>query len=338
MCLCDDVKGMLSLYEASYLGFEGKDFLDEVKAFTTKHLKALKGSTINSTLAKKVVHSLEVPFHWRSPKLEARWYIDIYEGENSMVPMLLDLAKLNYNIDQATYTSEIQNLARWWIGMGMVHERQFGLAREGLTQLFALITVIDDIYDIYGTLEELELFTNVVESFGVNPPMLSNLGVNPLALSNPLNWLHAGYTPTLKEYLENAVVSIGGPFVLVSAYLLTAGKITKEALDYIESMPSLIYNSSMLTRLANDLGTSSRIGDNPKSIQCYMHEKGVSEEAARDHINYPFLDEPFISSAPNLGRQSQCIYQYGDGHGIPDQETKDSIKSLFIEPIPLGKI
>ncbi|PIA33960.1 hypothetical protein AQUCO_03900081v1 [Aquilegia coerulea] len=172
------------------------------------------------------------------------------------------------------------------------------------------------------------------------------------------DWLHAGYTPTLKEYLENAVVSIGGPFVLVSAYLLTAGKITKEALDYIESMPSLIYNSSMLTRLANDLGTSSdeiARGDNPKSIRCYMHEKGVSEEAARDHIkylinetwkkmnkaivaSYPFLDEPFISSAPNLGRQSQCIYQYGDGHGIPDQETKDRIKSLFIEPIPLGKI
>ncbi|PIA43667.1 hypothetical protein AQUCO_01800020v1 [Aquilegia coerulea] len=119
MCLCDDVKGMLSLYEASYLGLEGEDFMDEVKVFTTKHLKALKGSIISPTLAKKVYHSLEVPLHWRTSKLEARWYIDIYEGEDNMVPMLLDLAKLNYNIDQATYTSEIQNLARWWIDLDL---------------------------------------------------------------------------------------------------------------------------------------------------------------------------------------------------------------------------
>lgn len=32
-----------------------------------------------------------------------------------------------------------------------------------VTKVAALIGIIDDIYDIYGTLEELELFTNVIE-------------------------------------------------------------------------------------------------------------------------------------------------------------------------------
>ena len=50
-------------------------------------------------------------------------------------------------------------------GMGMVFEPQFAYSRRVLTITLALITVIDDIYDIYGTLDELELFTYAVERF-----------------------------------------------------------------------------------------------------------------------------------------------------------------------------
>ncbi|KAF9592632.1 hypothetical protein IFM89_016280, partial [Coptis chinensis] len=109
MCLSEDVKGMLSLYEASYFGLEGKDFMDEAKAFTTRHLRDIKGN-INPTLAKKVAHSLEHPLHWRISRLETRWYIDTYESEDNMVALLLDLAKLDYNMVQATYQSEIKGL------------------------------------------------------------------------------------------------------------------------------------------------------------------------------------------------------------------------------------
>ncbi|KAK9092177.1 hypothetical protein Syun_027088 [Stephania yunnanensis] len=37
--LCEDAKGMLSLYEAAHFALEGEDILEEAKAFTTKHLK-----------------------------------------------------------------------------------------------------------------------------------------------------------------------------------------------------------------------------------------------------------------------------------------------------------
>ena len=51
-CLSKDIKGLLSLHEASYLGFEGENLLDEPMEFTTMHLKDLKGD-VCKTLKKK---------------------------------------------------------------------------------------------------------------------------------------------------------------------------------------------------------------------------------------------------------------------------------------------
>jgi len=47
--------------------------------------------------------------------------------------------------------------------VGLIYEPQFGYIRRIMTIVNALVTTIDDIYDIYGTLEELELFTSMVE-------------------------------------------------------------------------------------------------------------------------------------------------------------------------------
>ena len=49
--------------------------------------------------------------------------------------------------------------------MGLLFQPQFGYFRRTIAKFGALITVIDDIYDVYGTLEELECFTNAVERF-----------------------------------------------------------------------------------------------------------------------------------------------------------------------------
>nr|GMD19480.1 (-)-alpha-terpineol synthase-like [Ipomoea batatas] len=93
-------------------------------------------------------------------------------------------------------------------------------------------------------------------------------------------------------------------------------------------------------------------GDTSKSIQCYMQETGRSEDDAHNmmremveatwkKMNKEILMDThfcrdYVQTAMNLARISQCMYQYGDGYGRPDGVTKDRIKSLFFEPIPLA--
>lgn len=51
----------------------------------------------------------------------------------------------------------------WALGMAP-HPHQ-SECRKAVTKMFGLVTIIDDVYDVYGTLEELQLFTDAVERF-----------------------------------------------------------------------------------------------------------------------------------------------------------------------------
>jgi len=44
-------------------------------------------------------------------------------------------------------------------------EPQLVVCRKRMSKVIVLVTYLDDIYDIYGTLDELELFTDAVERF-----------------------------------------------------------------------------------------------------------------------------------------------------------------------------
>uniref|UniRef100_A0A0A0LMX2 Uncharacterized protein n=1 Tax=Cucumis sativus TaxID=3659 RepID=A0A0A0LMX2_CUCSA len=284
--LYEDLNGMLCLYEASFLSIEGENILETAKHFTMEYLeKYMKSSTDENEVA-IVRHALELPLHWRMPRLETRWFIDIYERKVDMNPILLEFAKLDFNKVQFIHQQDLKYASRWWkssglgqklsfardrliesffwtVGIGF--EPEFSYFRRSLTKINALITIIDDVYDVYGSLDELELFTNAVE----------------------------------------------------------------RDLDELER------------------------GDVPKSIQCYMNDTGASESNAREYIrhlidetwkklnktevenNYSIFPRVFVERAKNLARMAQCMYQYGDGHGMGYQETKDRVMSLLIEPISI---
>ncbi|XP_015881067.3 myrcene synthase, chloroplastic [Ziziphus jujuba] len=413
-CMCEDTMGMLYLYEASYHCIEGENLLKEARDFATKHLQEYVGrrkGDQNCDLSMLVNHALELPLHWRMLRLETRWFIDVYEKRQDMNRSLLELAELDFNLVQSIHQEDLKYASRWWrstgLGenlsfardrlmenffwtVGVIFEPQFGYCRRMSTKVNALITVIDDIYDVYGTLDELELFTDVVERWDVNAldQLPDYMKICFLALHNTINemaydvlrekrldilkylkkswadicksylleakWYYSGYKPTLQEYIENAWISISAPVILVHAFFFVTNEITEEALQCLEEYPNVIRWSSIILRLADDLGTSSdelKRGDVPKSIQCYMHETGASENEAREYIKRMIgeiwekmnedgvpssnFSKTYIGIAKNLARMAQCMYQHGDGHGVQDKETKDRVLSLLINPISL---
>lgn len=55
----------------------------------------------------------------------------------------------------------------FWI-LGVYFEPKYYFARRTLTKVIAMTSIIDDVYDVYGTLEELDLFTRAIERFEID--------------------------------------------------------------------------------------------------------------------------------------------------------------------------
>ncbi|KAL2495304.1 cineole-1 [Forsythia ovata] len=334
--LSGNIKGILSLYEASFLSMENEGILDEARNFATQHLNEKLQHITDQSLAVQVSRALELPLHWRVQKLEAKWFINVYENRHNANLILLELAKLDLNIVQSIYQDEIKQMSRWDI--------------NALNQL-----------PEYMRICFLALFNSINE---MAYDVLKDQGLNIISNTRKLaelcrvylieaRWYNNGYFPSLSEYLNTAWISASGPVLLFHAFFCTINPITKKDLGHLEQYPGIIHWPSLVLRLTDDLGTSSdeiKRGDVPKSIQCYIQDTGCSEEDARDYVKYlidvtmkkmnkdilmdsPFKD--FVGTAMNLARISQCIYQYGDGFGVPHLETKKNIISLIVEPIPL---
>ncbi|KAK1355753.1 (+)-delta-cadinene synthase [Heracleum sosnowskyi] len=277
----------------------------------------------------------------------------------------------------------------WAVGYNSHPEFSYG--RKVLTAITAFITTIDDIYDVYATLDELEVLTKLTKRWDAaeldqlpdyvkvcftvfynDINEVANVaerkhGVSILPYFQKVwtdlfeaylleaKWYHSGYKPSLKEYLDNAWISITGPIILTHSYFLTATSITDEALQTIRTYPKIVRLASTILRIADDMGTSHHElerGDNPKLVQCYMNDNGGSEEAAREYIrqllieNWKDLNEerlaaestfskPFIDMCTNLGRIALSTYMYGDGHGAPTPKDKERSTYLFVDPIPM---
>lgn len=114
--LINDVRGMLSLYEAAYLAIQGEDILDEAIVFTTTHLRSIVSvsdhSHVKSNLAEQIRHSLQLPLRKAAVRLEARYFLDVYSRDDLHDETLLKFAKLDFNILQAAHQKEASSFTR----------------------------------------------------------------------------------------------------------------------------------------------------------------------------------------------------------------------------------
>nr|WNI01961.1 terpene synthase [Psidium guajava] len=342
--LTSNIEVMIELLEASHLALEGEHILDEAKAFSTGILRG-SASCLDGRLSERAIRALEIPMHWRVQWFDIKRQIDLYEQQEDKQSNLLELAKLNFNTVQAIHQRDLIDISRWCGNLGLIERVDFtrdrpvesflyalGLTQEphlsslrkSLTKVVILILVIDDVYDIYGSLEELECFTSAIIRWDseqiqqlpecmkvcfqslrdvtyeiaydigkdedwhrVLPHLTTAWADFCKALLTEAKWDHLGYTPSLEEYLTNGRTSSSGPLLLSHAYFFVGHVKLEDTADLLERNKDLIYNVSTIIRLCNDLRTSKAEidrGDAPSSVVCYMREIQIGEDVARKHI------------------------------------------------------
>ncbi|CAF2124636.1 hypothetical protein BRARA_C02485 [Brassica rapa] len=346
-----EINGFISLYEASYLSTKSDTKLQNyIRFFATQQLRDFVDTHSNKNCAsfgvgEMVAQALDMPYHWRMRRLATRSYINLYGMKPDKNPVLVELAKLDFNIVQAVYQEELKYVSSWWRETGLanqlhfsrdrivenyfwtigqIQEPQFGYVRRIMAKLYTLLTTIDDIYDIYGTLEELQLFTAAFANWDVNRldelpeymrlcflvvynevniigcDILRNKNINVIPFlrkswadaSNAFLveaiWYKRGYKPNTEEYMQNAWKSIGVPTICLHFYCVFSDQLSVQVLETLsEHLQNVVRCSAFVVRLANDLVTSQEElerGDVLKSIQCYMNETGASQEKACVHV------------------------------------------------------
>ncbi|KAL4273437.1 hypothetical protein GQ457_13G000890 [Hibiscus cannabinus] len=185
--LVDDVRGMLSLYEAVHLRVHGELILEEALVFTTANLKSLAKNS-SAHLEKQITNALDQPLNKCPPRLAARTYISFYEEEDSKNDTLLKFAKLDFNRVQALHKQEINQIIRFWDDNKFSSELSYARERyvEAYTWINILfdeprytqwriivskilqpISILDDTFDAYGTPQELQRLIDTLKRWDV---------------------------------------------------------------------------------------------------------------------------------------------------------------------------
>ncbi|KAM6581836.1 hypothetical protein CsatA_005610 [Cannabis sativa] len=115
-CLVSDTLGLLSLYEASHLSCVGENILDEALAFTTTQLKEFLAKKKehhddDDPLSKEIYRALERPLRKTLVNLHTKHFISIYEKDASHNKVLLQLAKLDFNLLQSLHKKELSEIS-----------------------------------------------------------------------------------------------------------------------------------------------------------------------------------------------------------------------------------
>ncbi|GER53347.1 germacrene-D synthase [Striga asiatica] len=279
----DDIEGILSLYEAVHLGVQGEDILDKALEFSSSHLESLLHK-MPKPLATKVSEALKLPVSKSLNRLAAKQFISMYKEDDSHNPLLLSFAKLDFNILQKMHQKELSSITRWWKELDFANrlpfardrlvecyfwtlaiyfEPQFNLARKFLVKVLCITSIIDDIYDIHGTLDDLQLFTDAIQR----------------AYMEEAKWLYAKHTPRMEDYMKVALVSCGYTMLSITSFVGMGDLVKKEICDWVVSEPRIVQASSIICRLMDDVvgyGNELKI----TAVECYMKQNDALEAEA----------------------------------------------------------
>ncbi|KAH7437474.1 hypothetical protein KP509_05G074100 [Ceratopteris richardii] len=321
------VTAMFNLNRAAQIQFSDERILEEVFTFTESFLKQRRSLgrlkdkwVISRGIREEVSYTLEFPW-WKSlQRVEARQYINHYNVDDAWIAKSLyrmpfinnevfrSLAIVDYNKCQSIHKKELTKVLMWNQQSGFdkltfarqkpaecffsiaatLFEPEFAYARIVWTQISVLVTLIDDLYDVEGSPDDLERFINAlkrwdpkeVETLSEDMKIVYNglyntinmIGKETLACQDrdftlyirelverfvdsmhmESKWKARQIFPTLEEYMENGKASIAVEAIIQISSFFLGEKILEEWFvdpDYLSIMNSI----STISRISNDI-------------------------------------------------------------------------------------
>ncbi|CAI0456618.1 unnamed protein product [Linum tenue] len=320
--LAKDEKGLLSLYEATHMAFNGEDILDELQSFATKTLESIFPHNItNPSFQKQIDFALRVPAWKCVPRSLARHSIDFYSMDSFHHEKLLAFAKMDVRALQ-----ELPDRMR------------------------NVYSVILNLYD------EIEKETGKIgPTFGVQYAK-AELKKLSQAYLGEVRWRNEGRVPTLREYIINGVASSGVSKLCTSCFVGMGAEIaTKKAFEWVTNESKMMNAGCLIARVQNDIFShefEQKRNHVASAVECCMKEYRVSEKEAVEFlwkeisnawkdIVEEYCQKPTLLPSTdltdrllNLTRLINIFYDNGDCL-INSHLLKDHLTSLFIDPVPL---
>ncbi|GAB2240256.1 hypothetical protein Droror1_Dr00020774 [Drosera rotundifolia] len=349
--LSEDIQGLMSLFEASELRVEAEDILAEAYEYSRQVLDSVMENHQHQPLVKIVGNTLKHPLHKSLPKFTSKNSLCNFNDKKRMRKELRDLANMDFIMAKAMYREEMHQVSCWWDNLGLAKEMKFARnqplkwymwpvaaipdpsmseMRIEIVKTIAMIYVIDDLFDVYGTLDDLSIFTVAVNRWdfsmvevlpncmraclkalyditdGIGHHIYERHGINPKFLMRKMwanlcnaflveaRWFDTGYVPSTDNYLKNGIISTGVHVVLAHLFFLMGEDGCDNKMDVSNGFPSIMDNIATILRLWDDLGSAkdeNQDGKDGSFVECYLNEnKGSSVDDAREHVKKMISD------------------------------------------------
>lgn len=109
MEITNDPRGLLSLYNAAYMLIHD-EALEEAINFARLHLEPMRHD-LEYPLSEQVKRGLHIPLPRTVRRVETLHYISEYEHEPEYSPIILELAKIDFNYLQQLHIKEIEDIS-----------------------------------------------------------------------------------------------------------------------------------------------------------------------------------------------------------------------------------
>uniref|UniRef100_A0A0D3FUC4 Uncharacterized protein n=1 Tax=Oryza barthii TaxID=65489 RepID=A0A0D3FUC4_9ORYZ len=183
--IANEPRALLSLYNAAHLLVHDEPELEEAMSFARHHLESMRGGgRLKAPLDNQINRALHLPLPRTYKRVEMLHYMLEYGQEEGHIVVLLDLAKLEFNLLQHVHLKELKALSQWWKDLygyvelshvrdravesylwsyAQFYEENLTVTRMILAKIIVFIVLMDDTYDDRATIEECRKLNKAIQ-------------------------------------------------------------------------------------------------------------------------------------------------------------------------------